>query len=394
MQTWKWLYNPPSPYHWRFLRNVLFKTALLFAALNLLFAAADPLSVLGHVSAYNRLYPGRERLPYGENPGVSYNLSLFQLDAMFASLTLARPKEDGDYRVLLMGDSSVWGILLRPEETLAGQINRAHLRTADGRRVRAYNLGYPTMSLTKDLMLLDYALRYQPDLIVWLFTLESFDPKTQLDSAIVQHNPDRVRDLIERYGVQQETDDPRFVDLSFWDRTIIGQRRALADILRLQFYGAPWAITGIDQEYPSDYKPRQIDLDADDSWQSYEPQTWTADDLAFDVLRAGVQRVGEIPLLLVNEPIFISQGQNSDIRYNFFYPRWAYDAYRDLLHEERARSGWHMLDLWEAIPDADCYTDSPVHLTPPCSAQLGQTVGAAIVQMADAGSISGTKQDS
>ncbi len=55
MQTWKWLYNPQSPYHWRFLRNVLFKTALLFVALNLLFAAADPLSVLGHVSAYNRL---------------------------------------------------------------------------------------------------------------------------------------------------------------------------------------------------------------------------------------------------------------------------------------------------------------------------------------------------
>ena len=62
-----------------------------------------------------------------------------------------------------------------------------------------------------------------------------------------------------------------------WDRTIIGQRRALADVLRLQFYGVPWAVTGIDQEYRADYTPRQIDLAADDTWQSYAPQTWTAD---------------------------------------------------------------------------------------------------------------------
>ena len=92
-------------------------------------------------------------------------------------------------------------------------------------------------------------------------------------------------------------------------------------------------------------------------------------------------------MLLVNEPMFISDGQNSDVRYNFFYPRWAYDDYRRLLTSNSARGGWQMIDLWDAIPDAGCYTDSPVHLTPPCSAQLGERVGAAIVQMADAGSM-------
>jgi hypothetical protein len=387
MQTWKWLYNPAAPFNWRFIRNVLIKAAILFVALNLLFALLNPLSTLGHISAYNLLLPGRERLPYGENPSVAYNLSLYQIDAMFASHKLAGAAHDGEYRVLLIGDSSVWGILLKPEDTLAGQINAGNYRTADGRRVRAYNLGYPTMSLTKDLMLLDYAQRYDPDLIVWLFTLESFDQQTQLDSAIVQNNPARIKPLIEKYGLNQNVNDPRFVELSFQEKTIIRQRRALADLLRLQFYGVPWAVTGIDQEYRADYTPRAIDLPDDNTWQGYTPQTFTENELAFDVLRAGAQIAGETPILLINEPMFISDGKNSDIRYNAFFPRWAYDDYRRLLGEQTAANGWQFLDLWDSIPGADCYTDSAVHLTPACSAALGRMVGPAILQMAASGRV-------
>jgi len=97
------------------------------------------------------------------------------------------------------------------------------------------------------------------------------------------------------------------------------------------------------------------------------------------VLRAGVERAGDVPLLLVNEPMLISTGANSDIRYNFFYPRWAYDAYRQLLYAERDARGWALLDLGATIPEADCYTDSAVHLTPVCTAELAEAVGAAIV---------------
>ncbi|RPJ00171.1 MAG: hypothetical protein EHM39_05290, partial [Chloroflexi bacterium] len=309
MQTWKWLYDPAAPFNWRFVRNVLIKTAVLFVALNVLFAVLNPLPTLGRLSVYNNLVPGRERLPYGENPEVAYNLSLFQIDAMFASHTLDEGRSDNEYRVLLIGDSSVWGILLEPENTLAGQINAGNYRTRDGQRVRAYNLGYPTMSVIKDLMLLDYAMRYDPELIVWLFTLESFGQPTQLDTAIVQNNPDRVKPLIERYDLNQGTDDPRFVEPEFLDKTIVRQRRALADLLRLQFYSVAWAVTGIDQEYRDDYTPRAIDLADDDTWQGYEPQTFTENELAFDVLRAGEMIAGDTPILLINEPMFISQGE-------------------------------------------------------------------------------------
>ena len=378
MKTWRWLYHPARPYDRAFVLRVLSKAAVLIVAANVLFVFADPLPVLGRISAYNVLFPGRERLPYGEDPAASYNLSLYSVEAMFASHELARPKAADEFRVLLVGDSSVWGILLRPEETLAGQLNAQGLRTADGRRVRAYNLGYPTMSLFKDLLLLDEAMHHDPDLIVWLVTLESFDREGQLNSALAQHNPQRVRALVARYGLAQDPEDPRLVQLSDWDKTIVGRRRALADMLRLQYYGVLWTVTGIDQVYREDYTPRAVDLPADATWHGFRSGALSADDLAFDVLRAGVARAGDVPVLLVNEPMLLSDGENSDIRYNAFYPRWAYDAYREWLGARAEAEGWALLDLWDALPDADCYTDSAVHLTPACSARLAARVGAAL----------------
>ena len=91
---------------------------------------------------------------------------------------------------------------------------------------------------------------------------------------------------------------------------------------------------------------------------------------------------GATPVLLVNEPMFVSQGENSDLRYNFFYPRWAYDDYRQLLAAEAGARGWTYLDLWQAVANSE-YTDSPIHLTPAGSAQFAEVLGAAI--LAEAG---------
>lgn len=381
MSTWKWLYSPSKAFDWRFLRRVTIKTLILLIVINVVAAYADPLPALGKLSIYNWLVPGRQRLPYGENSSTSYNLSLYQIEAMFASHQVADADPEA-YRVFLLGDSSIWGILLKPEETLAGQINSKHYYTSDGRRIHVYNLGYPTMSLTKDLLLLDYAMRYKPDLIVWAFTLESFDQATQLDSAIVQNNPDRVRELIRKYALRQSSDDPAFVERSRWDQTIVANRRAYADVLRLQFYGVMWGITGIDQEYRDDYVPRAVDLEPDDTWHGLSPRPLSEDLLAFDVLRAGIALAADTPVLLINEPMLLSTGQNREVRYNAFFPRWAYDQYRALLRTLAQQEGWQLRDLWASLPAADCYTDSAVHLTPECSKHLANLVGPIILQVA------------
>ncbi|GAB4517506.1 MAG: hypothetical protein OHK0046_24150 [Anaerolineae bacterium] len=366
---------------WQFLVRVVVKAALLFIMLNVVFALLNPMEAIGRFSIYNTLIPGRERLPYGENPAQSYNVSLFNIPAMFASHAIARPKADDEFRLVLIGDSATWGWLLESDQTLAAQLNVHDLRAPDGRRIIAYNLGYPIMSATKDLLLLDYALQYEPDMLVWLVTLESFPREKQLFPPLLQNNPDRVRNLSAQYQLTVDPNDPRFVETTFADQTIIGQRRALADWLRLQTYGFSWAATGIDQFIPATYTRRANDFDADISWQGLtEPQDFEGGELAFELLQAAVNL--DVPLLIVNEPIFTADGENSDLRYNAWYPRWAYDAYRELLTRTAAANNWPFIDLWDALPP-EVFTDSPVHINPAGTAQLAELLIPTINQRLD-----------
>ncbi len=324
--------------------RVMLKAGVLFSLLNLIFVTTDPIDALGRASLYNGVWTGRHRLPFGDRPG-GYNLSLNTLSAMFAAHEVSAVRDDDRCRVFVIGDSSVWGVLLRPDETLAAQISDDELW--------AFNLGYPTLSLTKDLLLLDYALRYEPDAIIWLVTLESFARDTQTASFILRANGDAVRDLSAQYGLS--LDETALEGRTLYDRTIVGSRRDLNDLLRLQLLGAMWTITGIDQPYPTNYERPQNDFGSDVSWRGLGAPL-TEDDVAFDVLRAGIA-ASNVPVLIVNEPIFIANGENSDLHYNALYPRWAYDDYRALL----ANSGLPVLDLWDAV-EADNFTDSSIHV--------------------------------
>ncbi len=329
-----------------------------------MFVFINPLPLLGGISIYNHLIPGRERLPYGEQPEKSYNLNLFQLDAMFNSHKIAGTvKSQNEFRVILIGDSSTWGFLLTPDETLASAINAKASITPDGRQIIAYNLGYPVMSLTKDLLIISRAMRYKPDMIVWLVTLESFPCDKQLFPPLLQHNREEVLNLIHSNNLNIDQNVSNLDMPSAWDKTLIGQRRNLADIFRLQLYGMMWAATGIDQDIPLTITRPMEDLPADQSFHNLTPPHLSETDLALDVLDAGVNIAGKIPVIIVNEPMYISQGANSDVRYNYYYPRWAYDDYRKILSSRCSSSQWNCIDLWDSI-EPDQFSNTAVHLTP------------------------------
>jgi hypothetical protein len=361
----------------RFLRNVFLKGLVLFLLVNLAFVAINP-DGLGSISLYNHLFPGRPRFPFGEDPTQSYNLSLFNLNAMFASHVIAAgPKPASEYRVLVIGDSSSWGVLLRPEQTLAGQLDSSGINLC-GKTVRVYNLGYPSLSITKDLMVLDFAMRYQPDLIIWPLTLEAFPLDSQLSTPIVANNASRVQTLIARYKLPFSQDDPTLVHPTFWNQTLIGQRRSLADLFRLQFYGVMWSATGIDQIYPVDYEHAQTDLVSDASFHGMQPPILDRSKLAFSVLEAGLQAAGKTPVLLIDEPILVSNGKNSDLRYNFYYPRWAFDQWRQMMNNQAVNRSWNYLDLWNLVP-ADQFTNSAIHVTPAGEGLLAERVEQSIL---------------
>ena len=347
---------------------LLLKTAVILALLAGLWQLVQPLNGLNRISLYNHIFPGRERLPFGENPQAAYNFSIGSLDAAFAShrINRAGAKDPGTLRVVMIGDSSSWGTLLRPEETLCGNLNGKTL--SDGRTVDCYNLAYPTLSLAKDTLILNRAMAFDPDLILWTMTLESFPVDKQADNALVRANYDEYLRL---YPDEDGGAENKAAHRSLW-----AQRREAADWLRLQLYGLMWAGTGIDQTYPEDHQTPQIDLEADNTFHGYEGPL-PDDTLAWNVLETGMELAGTVPVLMINEPMLISDGGNSEIRYNYYYPREAYDSWLASLKTRTEENGWNLLDLHDSLEIGN-FTNSAIHYDPQGAAILAEQVLAEI----------------
>ena len=343
--------------------RLVLKTVVLFIVINVIWALYQPQP--GYFSIYSHLVIGRPRFPFGEVPQLAYNFTLNNLNAMFESHEIDVLPNPAQYTVILLGDSSVWGTLLLPEDTLSGQLNALDLVHAENNLpIRFYNLGYPTLSLTKDLMILEEAIgAYDPDMVIWLVTLESMLWEQQLRSPIVQANPSRMEHLSYGYKVSFSKAADRMAPLNFWQRTLVGERRDIADIIRLQLYGILWDATGIDQYYPDAYTPAARDLENETKYYQYEEESFSVDDLGVELLQAGRNMGPHIPFMVVNEPILISQGDNSNIRYNFYYPRWVYDQYRIIMSQQKEAHQWTYLDTWDLIPEEE-FTNSAIHLSP------------------------------
>src|SRR5262245_43395305 len=137
--------------------RLLIKALILFGVFNFVYAVVDP--PIGNLSIYNWLVKGRTRFPFARTTAsqeVAHNIQIYEnLDAMFRSTVVADKAESAEYRVFFLGDSSLWGFELAPQNTLTEQINRLGLQSCDGRPIRAYNLGYPLPSGLRDVILLD-----------------------------------------------------------------------------------------------------------------------------------------------------------------------------------------------------------------------------------------------
>ena len=344
--------------------SIMIRTLVILVLLAGLWQWLQPLKLLNRASLYNHVFPGRERLPFGESPRTAYNFSIGSLDAAFASHRIhgAGPADPRTLRVVTIGDSSSWGTLLRPDETLCGQLDGRTL--SDGRTVVCYNLAYPTLSLAKDYLLLNRAMAYSPDLILWPMTLESFPRDKRTDNALLQANREEYLELFPDAEIA-ESSDPAGVSL--WQ-----QRRQAADWLRLQLYGLMWAGTGIDQDYPADYPAPQVDLEADDTYHGFSGALPDSA-LSWDILEAGMDRAGDVPVLIINEPMLISDGENAEIRYNYYYPRKAYDGWHEALTARAAEAGWNLLDLWDVLEISD-FTNSAIHYNAGAASLLADQV--------------------
>jgi hypothetical protein len=360
--------------NWKFIRSVLIKTAVFLVVIVTVLGLVNFVPAISRVSIYNHWVPGRVRLPYGATPSKSYNLTISDLDTMLASHVISAGKKPADeFRVILLGDSSIWGFLLKPNETLAGQLNAMDLHTPEGKRIVFYNLGYPTLSVIKDYLILEKVLTYQPDLIIWSVTLESLSEKNALHSPMTTEAD--LQRLSGELGFSFTATNQKSSIVSTFSDT----RRMLSDWYRLQLYGFMWAATGIDQDYPPLSTPAQRDLAADPTFEGCQVGDFKCVQALYGVLEAGIQNSAKVPVWIVNEPMLISSGMNSDLRYNFYYPRWAYDQYRSEMVVMAQESGWKYLDLWNLVPENE-FTNSAIHMTPAGEALLVQRIASELTK--------------
>lgn len=337
--------------------RVIIKSISLLILINFLFILLKDIPC-GKISLYNSVFPGRERLPFGEASYESFNLTISNLDAMLSSHKIsAYKKTEDEYRIIIIGDSSIWGFLQKPENTLTGLLENKFDYQCSSKDIEVFNLGYPSLSVLKDLVILDKVKPYKPDLVIWFITMESLVAKEQLDAPLIKSNSLIFNKVIKDYQLTYSK-----TNINLLDYTIIGQKRNLADIIRLQLYGALWAGSGIDQSYPDDYTPAQRDFESDFSYKNFERDQIQRDDLAIDVILKTISGFPESHFILVNEPILISSGKNSDIRYNFYYPRWAYDKYRNIVKSVFEQSAIQYYDFWDLVPESE-FTNSAIHLS-------------------------------
>ncbi|MEL7234756.1 MAG: hypothetical protein AAGK74_09675 [Chloroflexota bacterium] len=205
-----------SPYGIGLLLRVIVKGVVLFAACNFLYMLVPP-AFVGSISLYNTVIPGRERFPFANAPTLDNNVTILNLNTMFASHVVTAPPADDEYRVFFIGDSATWGFHLAAAETYTQQINDQDVTLENGQHLRVYNLAFPISSATKDLVLLEHALQYEPDMVMWLVTDLTFVPERQNMHMIVTHNEDHVETAADTFSLGI---DPFYEEYTWWDQPL------------------------------------------------------------------------------------------------------------------------------------------------------------------------------
>ena len=349
--------------------RVLIKGFIAFLILE--YAVVWLLPDLRPLNLYAALHLKRARFPLSTRPALDDALDVGNLDAMFASHIVSSPKGPQEFRVLVLGNSAVWGLQLKPNQTLPGQLDALKLSCGD-KHVRFYNLSFPRSSASKDLMILDQALEFKPDLVLWMVTWYTLMPKTRVDHWLITQNYTEFYKLARRFDFL-----PQGYTAPSAAETLAARNRELFRETRYQIYSFVQLATRLDQ-FPGPPELLPSTLSPDLTFEGLKPPTLNQSQVSLDQVQDFYDLAGSVPVVLINQPILVVSGSpNSDVRYNSYYPRWVYDQYRQYIGQAAARHGWNYLDLWNTFPAA-YYTDTPLHLNPQGQTLLAKMLAPAI----------------
>lgn len=361
----------------------IFIKALIVVALANVVALAvnfNPIAALTRFNLWWLTGHGRNRLAY---PSDFQNGQL-PVETLLSSHAIAyTPKAENEYRVAVLGESGIAGWGLRDQDTFVGQLNSRHL-TLDSRQVVAYNLAYPSPNVARDTLILDAALAYHPDLVIWFITPAALDDSPDAlgtNTVFFELNRQRLQRIT--YDNQlQNWYNARLNPLPIWQSWIAVHNQ---DTLPVWFNTLLYPFTEPDYSFTerrigSEPIPAKARYTA--GRKGFDPmpnETWRFLDIARTLTENAHAK-----LLLINEPMLIGKGQNSDVNYNLQYQRQFYDTYRQKITDYAAQQGFLFADLWDVIP-AESFTDTPLHADAAGYAKLVDKITSELLKLGDTG---------
>ncbi len=335
-------------------RNILIKGLVLYFLFQVFLTLTNFNPAI--INIYQSKSLMRERFPFITSPKAEDKaLDVGILDTVFASHIISLPKNENEYRVIILGDSSIWGDPLPANSTLASQVNLLNL-TCRNKKITAYNLGYPLPSAIKDMMVLEKAMQYHPDLVIWGVTMYTLTTRMVEEHPLLGTESKLLASLNSQYHFITQTQPTNSLYENWFDINF-----RLSRTLRYQSYGLIQLSTGTDQ-VQQEINSANIDLTDNLDYVDMSPPNLPQKEIDINLVNIFHQIADDVPVIVVNEPILVAENiPNSDLRYNSFYPRWAYDQYREYMNEAASQHNWIYLDFWDDFP-SDLFANSPLHL--------------------------------
>lgn len=337
-------------------------TLALLCNFVLLATGIDPVVALAKINTWALFgQPGADRMTFPN----AYVRGQLPLEALLAQHEISyKPKAPNEFRVIVLGDSGQWGYGLRPDERFAGQLAARGLQI-NGKRLVTYNLAYPGGYAPREAMILDAATKFYPDLVIWFVTANELESganglnsdnqtffrldQRHVDQVITVYHQEWLGNLLPPTPLWQQFSAIRTQDvIPVWLDSLMFP--LFAD--RLNQHGT----------YPAASRVKNIPIpekaEIDDGFKPLAEmpnESWQ-----FLLVGQQIAEKAGARLLIINEPILIGEGTNSDINYNSLYSRAAYDRYRVLLAAFANEHHLWYADLWNAIP-AENFTNTPLH---------------------------------
>ncbi|MBI5568092.1 MAG: hypothetical protein HY870_24555 [Chloroflexi bacterium] len=347
--------------------RVLIKALVLLLIFDAAQIAFDLAGTLDRARLYRSFTPPTERLGLADQIG---DPTWWAIEPLLDAHQIAQPKAPDEFRVIFLGDSATFCLYCRANEAIPSLFTQLGA-TLNGRRAVAYNLAYPGPDWLKDILILKHALNYQPDAIVWLVTANGGGdqalPQEPEAHLITRLNAAELPALAKRYHFETwET--LRYADAAAWyQRSIFTHGGRYRDWLIL--VARAWRNAVVDPkrdlsiEYllpgePVTTKPVEAVAEINNALPGFA----TFPNRQWALLRAGQQMADEagVPLLVVNEPIYIASGPNTEVNYNSYYERNLYDRFRAALADFTRQHSMTYLDLWNFLPAED-YSNTALH---------------------------------